>query len=412
MSFQMSLCERGCVGLVGVLALSATIAVSTATAQPLNLPPAPAGVQVTTSYGIEFSTIGAPGNPAWTSAIAPNPFPGANFSLGSVNYEYRLARTEMRGADWAPFAQAYVQTFGYPQTLSDYAAVTGGVMTDDPSTGEFRLFPGTANRAVQSSWRMFAIYCNWLHNDRGQGSVTGPAVFTSGAYDTSTFTTSVRPNPNAPGALLRTYNDQQTRSPGARFWIPSRSEWLRAAYYNPNPAPGTSISGWMRHPWNSDTYPGGGTTPIYGPPGTPNAAGPAGPYSPDVASYPNIQSPWGLLDLSGSVQEFLEDTVPSTDPLLPNGLAYRIAIGRETPYDPTITLRSARDDLYDLGFSGQTRWPDDMIDFPGLPIPGLRIAAAIPAPPFATLSVGVMLLCTRRRRTGEPQSVASSARAG
>ncbi len=84
----------------------------------------------------------------------------------------------------------------------------------------YAMVPGTEEYPTNLSWRFAARFCNWLHNDQ---SLTQGA-FESGAYDTSTFTT----NPDG------TINDQAVRSPGARFWIPSENEWIKATYYDPN----------------------------------------------------------------------------------------------------------------------------------------------------------------------------------
>ncbi len=62
------------------------------------LPPPPPGVEVTIQHGIEFSTIGSPGNAPYPG----NPFvTGAGW--GSVSRTYSLSRTEITNAQWLPF---------------------------------------------------------------------------------------------------------------------------------------------------------------------------------------------------------------------------------------------------------------------------------------------------------------------
>jgi hypothetical protein len=79
---------------------------SAALAQPA-LPPPPAGVQVTTSYGMEFSTVGYAGNRATTQAEAPHLFPPYSMPatpVGAVDHAYRIARTELPASQWLEFA--------------------------------------------------------------------------------------------------------------------------------------------------------------------------------------------------------------------------------------------------------------------------------------------------------------------
>ncbi|MBL9002240.1 MAG: hypothetical protein JNK25_13995, partial [Phycisphaerae bacterium] len=53
--------------------------------------------------GIDFVTIGAPGNPAYSGPDVNNTVTGR----GSVPYEYRLGRTEVTTAQWMEFYNAF-----------------------------------------------------------------------------------------------------------------------------------------------------------------------------------------------------------------------------------------------------------------------------------------------------------------
>ncbi|MFN9022821.1 MAG: hypothetical protein ACK5XK_05745, partial [Phycisphaerales bacterium] len=90
--------------LVGAVAVGVG-GVSSVLAQ---LPPAPAGVEVTTIHGIEFSTIGNPGNSAFNSSEfegRPNyRFNDIMQNRGTVNAAYRISRSEITASQWIDFA--------------------------------------------------------------------------------------------------------------------------------------------------------------------------------------------------------------------------------------------------------------------------------------------------------------------
>jgi len=89
---------------------------------------------------------------------------------------------------------------------------------------------------------MTAMYCNWLHNDKR----TGRAAFFDGAYNILTFTYN--------GDV---FNDQSAHHPGARYWIPTWDEWLKAAHFDPNRL-GPGQEGYWAYSTSSDTRPIGG----------------------------------------------------------------------------------------------------------------------------------------------------------
>lgn len=93
------------------------------------------------------------------------------------------------------------------------------------------------------------------------------------------------------------FTDELAHNPDAKYWIPTWDEWLKAAHYDPNKANSDgSTGGWWQYSNASDTpY-------VYGPPGMGQAN--AGFSSPSpfiipLGAYPEVQSPWGLLDMAG-----------------------------------------------------------------------------------------------------------------
>jgi hypothetical protein len=211
------------------------------------------------------------------------------------------------------------------------------------------------------------MYCNWLHNDRA----TGTWALQNGAYDTSTFTN----NPN------NTFNDQHTRSPGAKFWIPSLDEWIKAAHYDPN-RHGPGAGGWWMYANSSDT------PPVYAPPpaGGANAGFTLpnfGHFDIPLGSYPGVQSPWGLLDAAGAMGEW-------TELVLDGGFGpwERGYEGSATSWIPS--LSELHDRVTRLGSTAP--WA-------GASTNGFRIASAVPAPgPGALFAIALVATANRRKR--------------
>ncbi|MBY0260999.1 MAG: formylglycine-generating enzyme family protein, partial [Phycisphaerales bacterium] len=235
---------RPALAVLGLLVLSAAAVAQT------NIPLSPtaqaAGARLTTDQGIQFVTIGSPGNAPW----AGNGVTGDRaVGRGSVPYEYRIGRTEVTTAQWAEFFSAALDrpasdTLPHVSAPGFWGAAPATPL--NPGGRRFAPVPGRElSPAGNIGWRTAAMYCNWLHNDKR----TDRDAFLSGAYDVSTF-----------GDDLNGFTDQRTRSPGARFFIPTWDEWLKAAHFDPNKA-GPGQGGWWQYSLTSDTQ------PTYGPPG-------------------------------------------------------------------------------------------------------------------------------------------------
>jgi len=344
---------------------------------PLSAAAQASGAQISYSQGIEFVTIGALGNGSYQAADTRQRV----HNRGTVNEEFRIGRMEVTTAQWAEFFNA---AFDRPTTdriphlippdfwgaRSTTPTVTGGL--------RWRVPAGSENIPVGDiSWRMAAIYCNWLHNDKR----TDRAAFLDGAYDVSTFRF----------VLPFTFTDQATRHPGARFFIPSWDQWLKAAHFDPN-RNGPGQGGWWNTSITSDE------TPAYGPPGT-DFAGPlaqanAGwnefsrpgfdPFAVPLGAYPTVQSPWGLLDTAGGSGEWTEGIITTN-----TRERYRISDGSFRAQD---SFSSALAD----GIIDQAGEFPHVATFEY----GLRIAAAA-VPPPGTVVLGLLGLgwSARRKRS-------------
>ncbi|MBL9001677.1 MAG: SUMF1/EgtB/PvdO family nonheme iron enzyme, partial [Phycisphaerae bacterium] len=189
--------------------------------------------------GIDFVTIGAPGNPAYAGPDPNNSVTGR----GGVDYEYRLGRTEVTSAQWMEFYNAF---WGRAPHLT--LPVRWGAGSSGNPNDPFRLTTADSGMwpAGGMTWRTCAMFCNWLHNDKR----TDLDAVMTGAYDVSTF-----------GEVEGRFTDQREHSPGARYWIPTLDEWIKGAYYDPNYG-GAGIGGW----WWANVN-GTNNAPNFGPPG-------------------------------------------------------------------------------------------------------------------------------------------------
>jgi formylglycine-generating enzyme required for sulfatase activity len=301
----------------------------------------PASAQPPPDYGHQFATITHPGN---RNAAGAELQYLPDLVVGQVNYEYRIAKNETTIAQWIEFGNAYLAT--HPEAPAIDTELIGATLS---SRNRVLFSPALDPQATQGpmkmSWRMAARYANWLHNDK---AMTREA-FDSGAYDVSTFTR------NADGS----YNDQLSRSPGARFWLPTRNEWVKATFYDPNRY-GEGQEGYWRASNGTDTL------PISGLPsqGGQTSAGIGVPWSIGglpVGAYPNVRTPWGLLDVSGGVSEWSESGFSST----------RFSMGSELRNSSYHEID--RPDPFFLG-----NWPPTSAEYAGF-----RIASIVPAPSTA-----------------------------
>lgn len=327
-----------------------------------------AGVVQAQTYEIDWVTIGDVGNPAYD-----DPRDGDLDGRGSVGYEYRIGRFEVTTGQWMEF----VNTFS---TQSDDMAFFGkpvfwGAATDPDYDGPGRHYVLRTDIETPEmlpvggiSWRESAMFANWLHNNRSSDL----SAIEDGAYDTSTFTT------NGDG----TYNDQWTHHPDARFWIPTLDEWAKAAHYDPDRY-GDGQGGWWGYSISADEQ------PIYGPPGEGQAnAGfelpRSGEWDIPLGAYEDVRSPWGLFDVAGGAQEWIEEVVW---PDHPNNRALDGSYAGSPDYIAEVDDRVSR-----LGGS-LPPWSRGHYT-------GLRIAAAVPATGTVTM-LAIALVgagAIRRRR--------------
>lgn len=327
----------------------------------LSLALTPVGViaqGVPPDYGHDFVTIGAPGNRSATITEAPLWDSSILGPLGSVDYAYRISRTEVTNAQYHRFITQYVRAADLP--FSPRAALGRGLFIsgfEPGGTPIIEIASGLEQTPAEVTVVYAAAYANWLHNDQG----TNREDFATGAYNLEQF---------VPDPITGQYPPQEERNEGARYFLPSLNEWTKAAHYDPNRYGHGEEGYWL--------YPDGGQEPLVsGFPGEPGAETSARTLVFDLfdaGAYPDTLSPWGLLDVSGGLYE-------ATDTIGPFGVR-RALVGSDV--------------LSPLGFD------DDRIDSVGALGQGdqiaIRIASIVPAPGAWSVFIIASFLYRNRKR--------------
>lgn len=280
-------------------------------------------------YGYEYARVGDPGNRATSDEEVPM-FPGVR--IGAVEYEFSLGVREVSLEEQLEFVQAY-----YPFHI----AKAGGSIAHFGLSGEginaafgfVELSRGHApDEPAHISWEYAARYINWLHH----GKVVEEWAFETGVYDTSTF---VR---NDDGV----WQHQQHRSTGARFFMPTLDEWAKGAYWDPSKNDGAG--GYWQFPNGSDDEP----LPGLPSEGGERNAGERPTFPLGVMSYPDVRSPWGMVDMAGGQVEWTESARQQRQ------LQVRFTSGSSFIHDSTGDIYSR--DLIGLGYETSVFSPDGL----------------------------------------------------
>ncbi len=303
-----------------------------------------AQAQPVPDYDFDWAVIGDPGNRLPTDAEIDGEL---SMPYGSVGYRYRISKKETTATQWIDFVRAYSPFWqGDPGSPS----LTGFWISYDYGSGAYSITDNAYQAPIATDFYLAARYTNWLHN----GKVNEAWAFETGAYD-------------------MTGSNLPQRSEDARFWIPSYDEWVKAMHYDPNRY-GEGEGGYWSYPNASNDFPVSGRPEDGGETNAGLIWGIDGIFW-DVGSYPDVQSPWGLLDGSGGVSE-------QTDTLLFEAF---IQDGSFFGYGVGYT------------FVDNLNWNERTIPFASS---GLRIAGIVPAPASSTVGIGLFVITFfRRKRT-------------
>ena len=297
-----------------LLALAAALPLPAVAAEPADL-------------GIEWVTVGNPGNAA-----------DAATGRGSVAGVFQIAKHEVTVGQYAAFLSAVA--------ASDPRGLWNGGQKIDRG-GQAGAFTYAARKGHEREPVMYVSFvdamrfANWLHHVQSDPAASGPA---KSPDDAARLTETGAYNLAAGGGLA-------ARDAAARAWIPNEDEWYKAAYHQPHAAGGPASHYW-RYPTKSDAQP---------------TAGKAGDASPNVAnfmlkesdapavmpvgSFPNAAGHYGTFDQGGNAWEWVEATVFDTQRMLRGGSMYgshekMLAVTRSTASPtrryPDVGFRIAR----------------------------------------------------------------------
>lgn len=232
-------------------------------------------------------TVGNPGN-------APNTRHGSG-TLGAVDYVYRIGKYEVTAGQYTEFLNAVAKAdpYGlYDPEMADTSRGANIQRTGSSPSYSYTVAADWANRPVNdvNFWNA-ARFANWLHNGQPVGP-EGPGTTEDGAY-------------HDVGSL-----ELFGRNPGAKFFLPTNSEWYKAAYHK-NDGP---TGNYWDYPTASDTPPIntlpdlGNHANFYDRYGTGNNGYAIGaPYfRTEVGAFASSPSPYGTFDQGGNVDEWIE----------------------------------------------------------------------------------------------------------
>ena len=275
---------------------------------------------------IQYEIVGDIGNPPdpASSGFVPG--------IGSVGYPYRIGKYHVTCAQYAEFLNARAQSDPlnlYDGRMDADATFGGIVRSGNDGAYSYAVKPGFANKPVVFvTFSDAARFVNWLHNGQGSGDTeTGAYTLLGGTTTPSNFDTVVR-------------------NPAAAIFLPTESEWYKAAYYQGDGTYRVFGTG-------SNTDPTATT-----PPGAVNSAnynGAVGALT-DVGAYSATRSHYQTADQAGNAMHWTETRVGGSPRNLRGGAWNNSIVG----------LRA-----YDR-LAGEPFFAYDSI--------GFRVAASVPPP--------------------------------
>ncbi|EDY16888.1 hypothetical protein CfE428DRAFT_5517 [Chthoniobacter flavus Ellin428] len=179
--------------------------------------------------GYQYVTVGDPGN-------ANDPATGSIY--GEVDYTYDIGKYDVTLNQYVTFLNAVAKADPYGLYNSRMTDPNSAGISQSGSSGSYSYSViGSGNRPVAAvSWFDAARFANWVQNGQLTGLETA-ATTEEGAYTLDGATS---------GIILKNAN--------AVNWIPTESEWYKAAYFDPTASGGTG--GYWTYATRSNTAPG------------------------------------------------------------------------------------------------------------------------------------------------------------
>jgi formylglycine-generating enzyme required for sulfatase activity len=229
---------------------------------------------------IQWSPVGNAGN-------ANDPTTGNLY--GGVGYNYNIGTYDVTNSQYVEFLNAKDPTGADPLQLYNSSMSSpfnrGGINYSAAAANgsKYSIISGDGSHPVNwVSWYDAIRFANWLNNGQGNASTE------TGAYTL------------LGGTPVPTNANTITRNAGATIFLPSESEWYKAAYYNP------ATHSYFQYPTSSNTIP---TASV--PTGVINSANFNDVVNnpTDVGAYTGTTSVYGAYDMGGNVDQWNEALV-------------------------------------------------------------------------------------------------------
>lgn len=310
-------------------------------------------VNLAANINYEFVPVGNPGNANDS---------GTNRGFGAVNYTYDIGKYDVTLTQYTVFLNAVAKAdpFNlYNTSMASDPTVAGIQRTGASGNYSYSVIGDGQRPVTYVSWFDAARFANWVQN----GQPTGVAE-TAGTTETGAYTL----NGQQSGIINKNAN--------AQVWIPTESEWYKAAYYDPTLNGGlggywqdaTKGTGTLGNTLGNDPHQANffnGTTYSVGGSGGTTAVG---AFGMSVGAY-------GTFDQSGNVYNWTDGTFLSSS---------RIIRGGAWDSASAFYLSSADRGTADPG--------DETADM------GFRLAMVPEPAGWLSLATGAALLLGRRRR--------------
>jgi formylglycine-generating enzyme required for sulfatase activity len=265
-----------------------------------------------TSLAVTISTVpvGDVGNPN---------DPATGNLYGGVNYVYNIGTYEVTVRQYTAFLNAVAATDTnalYNPSMATNLNIAGISRSGASGSYTYSVIGSPNHPVTYVSWYDSVRFANWLHN----GQPSGPQ--NSSTTEDGAYTLSGTTDSGTPLAF--------SRNAGARWVIPTESEWYKAAYCQPAAAGGDS-DGYWAYPMKTNSQPYSAQPPGTTPDNTRvgnflqndglangyddghavtglNTYSSSQNYLTDVGAYTSSPSYYGTFDQGGNVYEWNELT--------------------------------------------------------------------------------------------------------
>ncbi len=186
------------------------------------------------ALNMETVIVGNPGN-------APDQNYFGQGAFGAVATTNAIGKYEVTLNQYTEFLNAVADTDAYdlynPQMGTDIY-ISGIARANAPGSYTYSVIGDGQQPVTLVSWFDAARFTNWLHNGQPNTGIQTAATTEDGAYTLH-------------GAVSGT---GFSRNVGSQYWIPSESEWYKAAYYQPA-AQGGDADGYWLYPMQTNGAP-------------------------------------------------------------------------------------------------------------------------------------------------------------